>query len=136
MGTTKKIIKIYTQMEMKRESKQHTRKTQLTKKLLEEIRNKKGIRYTDNKQEKYKSPFCHNYFKCKWVKFSSTKAEIGIMGSKTGSKYMWFMRNSLYVQRHMLIEVKDVKRHSMQIVTRRRLGQLYEYQPNNKSKLL
>jgi hypothetical protein len=54
VATTKKISKTHTHKELRKESKYYTMKTQLTQKnvVLEEMRNKKGLRHSKNRQQK------------------------------------------------------------------------------------
>ena len=51
---------------------------------MHEMRDKKAMRHIENKLKNngIKFPFISNYFKCKWIKFSNKKTEIGRMDFK------------------------------------------------------
>ena len=51
---------------------------------MHEMRDKKAMRHIENKlkNNRIKFPFISNYFKCKQIKFSNKKTEIGRMDFK------------------------------------------------------
>lgn len=62
---------------MRKEFKCFTTKKKKT--LMQEMRNKRAVRNTENKQQSDRSKplLISNYFKCKYIKYSNQKTETG-----------------------------------------------------------
>ena len=83
---------------------------------MQEIRDKTPIRQHRKQTEIWQViPFLiSNYFKCKWIKLSNQKTEIGKMDRNTASNCMLPVRDAPGVQRRCRPRVKGGRRHSTQ----------------------
>lgn len=64
---------------MRKKFKCFTTKKKKKKTLMQEMRNKRAVRNTENKQQSDRSKplLISNYFKCKYIKYSNQKTETG-----------------------------------------------------------